>query len=228
MSEWASYQLQDFVPFTADVYLRLLERMGETFWPLHIATLGVGAAALLLALTHRGRVACALVAPLWFFVGLAFFAERYSELNWAGHYIGRAFIAEAMLLLLVAITSVGIERSASYKGPPAIAGILLTACGLVVYPLIAPITGASWMQAQTFGIHADPTAAATLGLILLTLRGAAMWIAAVIPALWLTISGLTLQVLELPWASALFITVAVALAGLVWKSTVERRRYRSP
>ena len=227
MNEWASYQLQDFIPFTADAYLRLLERTGETFWPLHLLGVVLGGAALFLALTHRSRAACALIAPLWVFVGMAFFAQRYSELNWAGHWIGRAFIAEAVILALIAITSFGTEKGSNLKSPSALAGILLTACGLILYPLIAPLTGAPWVQAETFGIHPDPTAVTTLGLILLTLRGAAMWFAAIVPALWATISGLTLQVLDLPWVNALFLAVAAALAGLVWKSTIERHRCAS-
>ena len=228
MNEWTSYQLQDFIPFTADVYLRLLERMGETFWPLHLCTLAAGLTALFLALTDRSRVACALIAPLWCFVGVAYFSDRYSELNWAGRYIGQAFIVEGVILILIAITAVGIEKAPSFRSPAAITGILLTVCGLILYPLIGPLLGGSWLGAETFGIHADPTAVATLGLILLTLRGAALWIAAVIPALWLGISGLTLLVLDLPWASALLIAPGIALAGLVCKSTLGPRRSCPP
>ena len=67
MNEWTSYRLQDFIPFTAEVYFRLLERMRETFWPLHLLTLALGATTLVLALKHRPRLACLLLAPLWAF-----------------------------------------------------------------------------------------------------------------------------------------------------------------
>ena len=218
MNEWTSYQLQDFIPFTADVYFRLLERMGETFWPLHLLTIALGAAALVLALKHRTRIACLLPAPLWAFVAIAFFIQRYTELNWAGGYVGYAFIAQAVLLVLMALTGWGMDNAPRATNPPVIIGIAITLFGLLIMPLIAPLSGGSWYQAEVFGIHADPTAVTTLGLVLIMLRGFALWIAVIIPALWLVVSGLTLQVLDSAGAAVLFAVLAIALVGLVWKS----------
>ena len=223
MNEWTSYQLQDFIPFTADVYLRLLERMGETFWPLHLLTLAVGAAALVLALKHRPRLACLLPAPLWAFVAVAFFLQRYAELNWAGSYVGDAFIVQAVLLVLMALTGWGMDNAPRATHPPVAIGIAITLFGLVLMPLIAPLSGGSWYQIEVFGIHADPTAVTTLGLVLIVLRGFTLWIAAIIPALWLVVSGLTLQVLDSTSAAVLFAVLVIALVGLVWKSIRPKR-----
>lgn len=227
MNEWTSYQLQDFIPFTADVYFRLLERMGETFWPLHLLTLAVGAAALMMALKQRPRLACLLPAPLWAFVAVAFFLQRYAELNWAGGYVGDAFIVQAMLLVLMALTGWGMDNAPRATHPPVAIGIAITLFGLVLMPtlmpLIASLSGGSWYQAEVFGIHADPTAVTTLGLVLIVLRGFALWIAAIIPALWLVVSGLTLQVLDSTNAAVLFTVLVIALIGLVWKSIRPKR-----
>lgn len=218
MNEWASYQLQDFIPFTADVYLRLFERMGETFWPLHLLTLALGVASLALTFANRTRLACLLPAPLWAFIAIAFFVQRYAELNWAGGYIGYAFIAQAVLLVLIAGTGWGTDSAPHRTSPPVVIGIALALFGLIVMPLMAPATGNAWSQAQVFGIHPDPTAIATLGLTLIMLRGFALWIAAIIPALWLVVSGLTLQALYVPGGVALFAVVAITVIGLVWKT----------
>ncbi|QIB51804.1 DUF6064 family protein [Pseudomonas sp. OIL-1] len=218
MNDWASYRLQDFIPFTADVYLRLLERMGETFWPLHLLTLALGAAALVLAFKGHTRLACLLPAPLWAFVAIAFFMQRYAELNWAGGYVGYAFIAQAVLLALIGLTGFGLDTTPRRTSPPVVIGAAITLFGLVILPLMALLTGSSWYQAQVFGIHADPTAITTLGLALILLRSLALWIAAVIPALWMLVSGLTLQVLNTSGAGALFAILAIALLGVVWKS----------
>ncbi|MGM0522255.1 MAG: DUF6064 family protein [Pseudomonadota bacterium] len=223
MNEWTSYQLQDFIPFTAEVYFRLLERMGETFWPLHLLTLALGAAPLVLALTHRTRLACLLPAPLWVFVAVAFFFQRYAALNWAGGYVGNAFIAQAVLLALMALTGWGMDNAPRATNPPVAIGIAISLFGLIIMPLIAPLSGGSWYQAEVFGIHADPTAVTTLGLLLIVLRGFAPWIAAIIPALWLTVSGLTLQALDSSGAAVLFAILAIALVGLAWKSISSRR-----
>ena len=217
MNSWSSYTLQDFIPFTADIYFRLLERMGETFWPLHLLTLLLGVAAMWLALKNRARLASLFIAPVWAFVAFAFFIQRYAELNWAGGYIGYFFLAQAILLLFIAMTGIGLD-SMPRKRPAAVIGIVIALVGLIGLPFIAPFTGGTWSQAELFGIHADPTAMTTLGLILIMFRGWALWLIAIIPALWLLISGLTLWVLGATAGIVLFAVLAIGLIGLVWKS----------
>ncbi|MBM34586.1 MULTISPECIES: DUF6064 family protein [unclassified Arsukibacterium] len=195
MSGGAGYQLQQFIPFSHDVYLRLLERIGETYWPWHIATLLLGVLVLLLALRHQARAGSMLLAPLWLVVGVAFFLRHYAELNWAGNYIGYAFIAEAVLLLGIALSGKGLAETAADKRPAVIIGLILALTGLVGWPFIGLLSGDSWYQAAVFGIYADPTAIATLGLLLILLRGWLLWLSAIIPLLWLVVSGLTWWVL---------------------------------
>ncbi len=221
MNGWSSYALQDFIPFTADIYFRLLERMNETFWPLHLMTLVLGLVAIWLAVKNRSRLACLLIAPVWAFVGFAFFIQRYAELNWAGGYIGYFFVAQAILLILIALTGKGLDN-ASYKRPSAVIGIAIALVGLIVWPFITLLTGGSWLQAEVFGIHADPTAITTLGLSLIMFRGWALWLITIIPALWLLISGLTLWVLGAPASIMLFIVLAIGIIGLIWKSVEYR------
>ncbi|MDR5884784.1 MFS transporter permease [Vreelandella janggokensis] len=223
MNAWTSYRLQDFIPFTAEVYFRLLERVGETFWPLHLLTLALGAATLVLALKHHPRLACLLTAPIWAFVAVTFFFQRYAALNWAGGYVGNAFIAQAVLLVVMALTGWGMDKASRRTSLPVVMGTAIALYGLIIMPLTAPLSGGSWYQAEVFGIHADPTAVTTLGLVLIMLRGVALWIAAIIPALWLAISGLTLQVLDSTGAAVLFAVLAVALVGLIWKSIESKR-----
>lgn len=221
MNGWSSYALQDFIPFTTDIYFRLLERMNETFWPLHLLTLALGLTALWLAVKNRGRLACLFIAPVWAFVAFAFFIQRYAELNWAGGYIGYFFVAQAILFILIALTGMGLDN-ASRKRPAAVIGIAIALVGLIGWPFIAPLTGGSWSQAEVFGIHADPTAIVTFGLTLILLRGWGLWLIALIPALWLLISGLTLWVLGTQAAIVLFTVLAIGLIGLVWKSVEYR------
>lgn len=224
MNGWTSYTLQDFIPFTADIYFRLIERMSETFWPLHLLTLLLGVAAVWLAFKNHSRLACLLIAPVWAFVGFAFFIQRYAELNWAGGYIGYFFLAQAILLLFIALTGAGLDN-AIRKRPSAVIGIFIALVGGIGLPFITPITGGAWLQAEVFGIHPDPTAMTTLGLTLIMFRGWGLWLMAIIPALWLLISGLTLWVLGATEAIVLFTVLAIALLGLVWKS-IEYRSFK--
>lgn len=221
MNTWSNYTLQDFIPFTADIYFRLLERMGETFWPLHLLTLALGVAAVWLALKNRARLASVLIALVWGFVGFAFFIQRYAELNWAGGYIGYFFLAQTILLLLIALIGVGLDSNPR-KRPATVIGVVIALVGLIGLPFIAPFTGGSWFQAEVFGIHADPTAITTLGLVLIMFRGWPLWLIAIIPALWMLVSGLTLLVLDATATIVLFTVLAIGLIGLVWKSVEYR------
>ena len=74
-------------------------------------TCAIPATTLILALKHRPRLACLLPAPLWAFVAVAFFIQRYAELNWAGGYVGYAFIVQAVLLVLMALTGWGMDNA---------------------------------------------------------------------------------------------------------------------
>lgn len=222
MNEWASYRLQDFIPFTADVYFRLLEGMGEAFWPLQFLTVAVGGAAFLCALNNRSRFAWLLVTPLWVFVGVAFFLQRYAELNWAASYMGKAFFAQAALLALVPLIGGRNGERQFGKSTPVVAGMAITLFGLLGLPLIAPLSGGSWYRAEVFGIHPDPTAIVTLGLVLIALRGMAMWVLAIIPMFWVLFSSLTLFVLDAPKAAPLIAVLATGIFGLVWSSVASR------
>ncbi len=115
------------------------------------------------------------------------------------------------------------DKTPSRTSPPVVMGIAIALFGLILMPLMAPLSGGSWYQTEVFGIHADPTAVTTLGLALIMLRGFALWIAAIIPALWLVVSGLTLQALDSTGSVVLFAVLAITLVGLVWKSIKPKR-----
>lgn len=221
MSNGFSYSLEDFIPFTTEIYFRLLERMGETFWPMHLLTIILGAVTLWLALNNRARLASLLIAPVWAFIAVAFFIQFYAELNWAGSYMAYVFLTQAALLLLLAVIAPGLN-SWPGKKLSTVLGSVLALAGLIGLPLIGLASGGNWFRAEVFGIHPDPTSVTTLGLALIMFRGWMLWLITLIPAVWLLYSGLTLWALDIPAAIVPFILLAMGLIGLVWKS-LERR-----
>lgn len=215
MSNSLSYSLQDFIPFTAEIYFRLLERMNEAFWPLHLVTLVLGLVTVWLALKYRTRLTCLLIVPVWAFIAVAFFSRLYAELSWVGGYIAFSFLAQAMLLLLITLTGIGLDSKPRSSLSAAI-GILIALTGLIGLPITGFLTGGSWAQVEVFGIHPDPTAMTTLGLVVIMLRGWGMWLTSLIPTVWLLFSGLTLWGLGAVAASLLILVALVtALIGLV-------------
>ncbi len=192
MNGWQSYRLEDFIPFTPAVYGRLLERVNDAFWPLHLVAVVIGLAAVLLALRGNGRTALALLVPAWLTSGILFHLTFYAELNWAAPWFGGGFIAQAALLLaLVFFAGTGGTQGPA-GGPSTWIGATVAMVSMLGYPVIAAATGAGLSRAETFGLHPDPTAIATLGVLLIVLRGPAFWLASLIPVLWGVIGALTM------------------------------------
>lgn len=210
--DWLSYRLADFVPVTPEVYFRLVERVNAAWWPLHLLAGVLGLAALALAWRGRTRLALALLAPAWAASGVLFHLQRYAELNWAAVHFGGAFLVQAALLLALALFG----RDPGHRpggGPRAVTGAAIALFGLVAYPGVAVVAGLGWSRAEAFALHPDPTAVATLGMVLLALTGARAWLALALPLLWLLVAALTLVALQAAWAWLLPGVVLVALAG---------------
>lgn len=212
MGEWTSYALQDFIPFTREVYLRLIERVSETYWPLPVVMPALALMVIVLTYTGRYRVAGLLLALLWGWVGYSFLLQFYANLNWAGHWFAGIFYAQALLLAIVIFSVRG-----NSKPPPLLHGLgfMLCIAGLC-WPLLTLAGRDGWSQVEIIGIHPDPTALFTLGCVLLVLSGWRLWTTVAIPLLWCLISGLTLGVLGLPQAPVLYGVVGVMVVAMVY------------
>jgi hypothetical protein len=217
VADWLGYRPADFVPYTTDVWFSLIERVGEDFWPLHVAALGIGLSMAWLLRTGRGPVALLLLAAVWAWVGWAFLIQRYSVLNWAGGLAGWMFMAQAAVLALAAA---GWRWYGDRRQRLHWTGLALVALGLLAVPIVTAVAGGSLLRAEAFGLHPDPTVIVTIGIVLCSLRPAAQAAALLIPGLWCVLSALHLQVLGVWWwplmlASALC-AVAVPIAQ-VWR-----------
>ena len=190
MSEWWSYRLSDFLMFSPTIYWRLVERYNREVWPLQVLTVAAGVLLLWCAAMRRpsaDKVVAGVLALAWLWIGWAFHWERYATINWAAEYFAIAFALQALLLLGVAMS--GTSANPAPPGPRTRGiGLVLAAVGVLVYPLAALVAGRPWSQGEMFGVMPDPTALATLGLMLAAGSPHRGWLL-VIPALW-TLVGL--------------------------------------
>lgn len=219
MSDLQTYRLEDFILFTPDIYWRLLERINDTFWPLHILVVAIGLIALLFALRGNRRIALILLAPAWLTSGIIFHLTYYAELNWAAPWFGWGFIAQAVLLLTPAWFAGSIKMHEPPRGPSTWIGTTMALVSLLGYPLIATTIGPDLSHAGTYGLHPDPTAIATLGVLLIILRGPTLWLTMPIPILWCVIGSLTLIALDatgalIPLAGVMIIAVTAAARSI--------------
>src|SRR3954466_5142609 len=223
MSEWWTYRAEDFLLFSPRVYWRMFELHNAALWPLHVLTLAAGITILLVAWRPttwaRARWIAFILAIPWIFVGWSFLWNRYTTINWAAAYIATAFAIEGVLLLIVSLRDgLAFDR----RGLAGWTGYLILGFALAGQPLLAPLQGRGWASSEVFGIAPDPTAMATLGVLLLA-RGRLLPVLAPIPVLWCLLSGMTLGTRGEPQAWALY--VALALAAAAWTWTIIRRHF---
>jgi hypothetical protein len=164
VSEWWTYTLSDFLMFSPRTWWRMVDAYNRDWWPLHLAALAAGTAAV-----WRYRVAPYVLAAAWLWVAWAFHWERHAGINLSGPWFAGAFVLQAALLL-----------AAPAQRAPRL-GVAVAVAGLAIYPLLGPATG---RPMEVFGLMPDPTALVTLGLV-------RRWWLRVVPAASLVASGLT-------------------------------------
>jgi Family of unknown function (DUF6064) len=222
MVEWWTYSLSDFLLFSPGTYYRLFELFNVAIWPAQILALAVGAVIVWLMRAGgawAGRLVAALLAACWLWVAWAFLLLRYDTINWAARYFAIGFAVEALLLTWTGIVRNGLHfrRGAD---PFARAGIGLFVFALLVQPLLGPLLGRPWLQAEIFGIAPDPTVVASLAVLVAARR--AHWELLVLPLLWCAISGVTLWTMQSPEAWMLPATAVLVLALVMWKGRARR------
>jgi hypothetical protein len=227
MSEWWTYTLADIKSFSLQTYYRLFELYNAAIWPAQIVALVLGLGSGL-HLPHRGsgrhtwreRAIAAILTGCWLWVAIAFHAHRYATLTWSARYYAWGFGLEAALVLWAGV----VRGRLVFERRPA--GLAIFLFALVVQPLIGVVLGRRWSQVEIFGVAPDPTAIATLGLLLLA-TGRVRWELMVVPLFWCAISGATLLSMKAPdaWIPLVAALLVVSLAA--WR-TLARRRDRTP
>lgn len=218
MSEWSTYSLSDFLMFAPRTYYRLFELYNDAIWPAQILALALG--AVIVVLLERGgdwpgRIVAAILAASWLFVAWAFHLERYATINWAAVYFAAGFALQALLLFWTGVIR-GRLSLRTDRHPVDRVGLGLFLFALGGQPVIGRLVGRPWTQAEVFGAAPDPTAVATLGLLLMAHR--VPWAVMVLPLLWCAVSGTTLWTMAAPDALVAPLAAALALLLAVWKA----------
>lgn len=214
MSEWLTYDIDDFLLFSPRVYWRMFELHNQTVWPLQIPALLLGTVILTWILRPRrwsDRAVSAILGAAWLWVAWSFFWDRYSTINWAAVYVVPVFVAQGLFLLVG--TLVGRPRWSAGPNLRGAAGLVLFLYALALHPVLAVLDGRP-MQAEVFGIAPDPLAIATLGLLMIRASGGMAGILVVVPAAWCLVSATTLAALGA--AEAWVPAAAVALTAVSW------------
>lgn len=215
MTEWWTYSLRDLLLFSPRIYYRVFELYNIELWPLQLVAFALGVVILLLWRKRgklAGRTLAAILALCWLWVAWAYHWQRYSHINWAANYYALAFALEAMLLLLLGVVRVSLSIE-PYNMMRQRISLGLFMFAWLCYPLIAALSGRNWPQSEIFGMTPDPTALATLGILLLSGMRPLRWLLP-IPATWCLISGAALWTMDAPdfMIAPLGVLLAISLA----------------
>lgn len=230
MAEWSTYRLDDFLLFSPRAYWRLFELQNAELWPIQIMALMLGLLIVWLILRPRpgsDRAIAAFLVAAWVAVGWAFLWQRYATINWAVIYVVPAFMVQALLLLVFGTLTRDLRFHAARRAPE-MTGLALFLYALLLHPLAALLFGRPFAAAEVVGIAPDPTAIATLGLLLMASTTRLIWLLLPIPIVWCLLSAVTLLAMAASDAwiplSAVAIAVLSGIGPLGIEAVTRRRR----
>ena len=207
------------LPFSTTEFLEIFATYNTAVWPAQILFYALALLAIVLAarMSSAGKSVTIILVFLWAWMGLVYHIGFFTSINKAAYGFGALFVVQALLLLYAGI--VRRDLAYSFKGDPrSVAGAVLLAYALIVYPLLGIAFGHSYPQSPTFGLPC-PTTIFTFGLLLWCDRRMPWWLL-IIPVLWSLIG--TIAALKLGVTEDLGLQVA-AVTAVVFQIKTRRR-----
>jgi hypothetical protein len=219
MSEWWTYRPSDFLMFAPRIYWRLFESVNQAYAPCIVVIV-----AAVLVWAWRGerwrRTSGMGLAAAFALCAWVFLHQRFAPIFWLAEYYALAFAGHALLTLLLTAVA-GATADARIMDSPLRrrAAVALALWAAIGHPLLAPLAGRPWTQAEWLGLAPDPTAILALAW-LLRQADAAGWRRAlqraawVIPLAWCSLSAATLATMG-EWQALVMLAVpAVAVLAM--------------
>jgi hypothetical protein len=153
------------LPFTAEQFFQVFRAYNEAFWPAQVVLHVLALMALGLVFRPRrgsGAAISAILAGLWAWLGLAYHLAFFAAINPLAYVFAGFSVAGAAVFFWQGVVRRRLEFRWS-NTPRAIAGLVLVAFALVVYPAWSTYSGHAYPALPTFGLPC-PTTLFTLGL----------------------------------------------------------------
>ena len=186
--------LSDFLMFSPQNYLRLMANYNQAIWPWQIIMFLLGALnlfAITYDVKHKDQLINLSLFVCWVWVGIFFHHRYFSVINWAAQLFVLLFVLQALVFLIFGVLLNKIRYRLSLDTDKAAitqsTGLAIFIFSLVFYPPLTAYIQGDWARASYFGVAADPTCTATLGLLLMS-KFSGRWYDFILPFLWCLIS----------------------------------------
>jgi hypothetical protein len=212
------------LPFTAEILFSSFEQYNRALWPAPILAVVVALAIILLSLRPvrlGDRAIATLLAAAWLWIGVGYFYLHVAAIDFAAPAYGLFFVLQGLLLAWTGV----VRGSLAFRFRAELSGWCGLALAIVAaaWPLADGLSGHGWLSARVVGLAPGPTAAFTLGMLLLT-AGRTPLRLAVIPLLWTLVAGARAWLLLIPQDLPLPAAGLFALGLILWKN----RRHGRP
>jgi hypothetical protein len=202
------------LPFTREQFFEAFAAYNAAYWPAAIVAYPLALTALAFAwrgTPHAGRIAAAVMALMWAWVGIVYHGQFFSDINPIARPFAVAFVIQAALFAWPLCSRRGLEygrRSSLRTG----AGGVMIIYALALYPLLGMAVGERYPAMPLFGVTPCPLLIFTFGLLVWA-RSARWWLW-VVPLLWALVGGSAAVLLSVPQDWALPLAAIVALFAL--------------
>lgn len=201
MQDLMSYELRDFLMFSAETYWSLHADLVASYWSLSLVFTGLLIAGLYMAI-RAGRYALLLVvaAVACLTSAYLFHWQAYGEIMLSAPYYAGLFVLIAFQLLL--------NLKAQEPRPASKVGMFLVFYSLILHPFTGVLLRRGEGSFDLVGIGPDATLMVALGALVLV--RAPRW-QYLLPQVWCLVSGVTLYGLEDPAYLTVMLFAMIAL-----------------
>lgn len=211
------------LPFSLTDFLNVFKDYNQSVFPLQIVFYLAAFLCVYLLFTGNQittRIISITLAFLWLWMGIVYHIIFFSGINKAAYIFSGLFILQGIMFAGCGL----IRKKLSFeytKSAANIAGIILIAYALIIYPVLGHNLGHAYPYSPTFGLPC-PTTIFTLGILLFANKKMPMHLL-IIPLLWSVIgftAALTLTIYE---DTGLLVAGVTALVLLI----VNNRKFKT-
>ena len=216
--------LERLVPYDAQALLAVASRYHAELWP--VQALALGGLVALVALWLRGaphapRLLAGALAAAWAWCAVGWEWRSHAMLNWAGMVFAALFVLQALLLAWSGVLRARLHPRGG-RGFREGLGACLVLLALAGAPLAGAAWSGAWAAAPVAGVSPAPTAALTVGLLLLGARPAPLHLL-LVPLLWGAYALAVAWTLGLAPDVALIAATLAGIAAGAWPTRARGR-----